>query len=673
MRSIVAAACAGNERESERDEMFRRYLEFPSLVKGGSVDPHWRQDGASFWYAASEDPESQIWLVDPARDSRVPLDAPPSGREFEPGAYPSPNGDWVAFKRDRNVFVRSSDGSQTVQLTQDGSERVWWAGYFGGRLYWSPDGSTLAVSREDYADVPCSPIVDWLVYPAAVTCNLDTVTGEPWPQTDVVFFDVATRRSIQVSPEAGFYLDTAEAGWRGDSSELLAVTRNRSGSLQRVVGIDPQSGRLRRLLDDSKVVRGPRVSRDFLHPVGDGSGFLWLSERDDWNHIYFYDYDGNLVRQLTRGDFPVLAIVEIDAEGRWVYFTGHDDRSRPYDTHLYRVSLEGGEHRRLTENEGQHAVEFSPSKEFYIDTHSSVNRPPTVELRKADGELLQILSAADVSALDQLKRVPPEEFTVKASDGDTDLYGVLYKPYDFDPDRKYPVIDFIYGGASAVDMQREFVPWHWTEGSWAVPEAFAQLGFITFAVENRGTPERGRKFHEPYPGEMGRHEIPDHVAALRQLAERRRYLDLERVGIYGWSSGGQYAMRALLQAPDAFHVAVAQAPSSELFHTPGYAEELFLGTPQESPDAYEYASNLWLADQLQGKLLIIQGTSDGSVLFGEVMRMVDALIKADKHFDLIVLPGEAHAPSEKVRPYLRDAIRGYFERHLKPGQNDTRN
>ncbi len=402
-----------------------------------------------------------------------------------------------------------------------------------------------------------------------------------------------------------------------------------------------------------------------MHNSGD-TGLIWLSERDDWNHIYLYDYDGNLVRRLTQGNFPVLDVVEIDAERKWVYFTAHDDRARPYDTHLCRVSLDGGGYERLTEAEGDHQVVFSPSKEFYLDTHSSITRPPVVELRQADGKLLQVLSEADVSGLKQLRRVPPEEFVVKAADSETDLYGVLYKPYDFDPDRKYPVIDFIYGGPSSVDIQRAFVPWQWKGQSWAVPEAFAQLGYITFAVENRGTPERGRKFHEPYPGQMGHHEVPDHVAALRQLAEERPYIDMDRVGIHGWSSGGQYATRALLQTPDVYHVAVALAPASDLFHTPGYAEELFLGMPQDNKEAYEYASNLWLADQLQGKLLIIQGTHDTSVLLSEVMRMIDALIKADKRFDLILLPGETHFPSKAVQPYIEKAIREYFAEHLKP-------
>ena len=283
-------------------------------------------------------------------------------------------------------------------------------------------------------------------------------------------------------------------------------------------------------------------------------------------------------------------------------FIGHDDRKRPYDTHLYRVSLDGGDYERLTEEEGNHEVVFSPSRAFYLDTHSNITRPPAVELRRADGKLLRVLSKADIRDLKQLRRIPPEEFVVKAADGETNLHGVLYKPYDFDPDRKYPVIDFAYGGASYVDLQRVFVPWHWTDQRWAVPEAFAQLGYITFAVENRGTPERGRKFHEPYPGQMGRYEIPDHAAALKQLADERTYIDTDRVGIFGHSWGGHYATRALLQAPDVYHVGVALAPDSYLLHTPGYSAELFLGTPQDNKEAYEYASNLWLADRFRGQV-----------------------------------------------------------------------
>jgi dipeptidyl aminopeptidase/acylaminoacyl peptidase len=586
----------------------------------------------------------------------------------ELGGQPSPDGKWIAFKRDFNLFLRSSDGEQTIQLTKDGTEKVQWIEY----VIWAPDSSKLAARRDDYTDVPCYPLVDWLTIPAQARCYLDTIAGQPWPRTELFIFETKSGNQLRVNTNPERYLTVmGQWHWRRDSCELIFLTRNRVLSNLAVSAADSRTGRTRLILEDPSipklgVVENRRRTRWFT-PLDDDSGFVWLSEPGNWSHLYYYDYEGNLVRRLTKGKFPVIEVVEIDVERHGVYFTGHDDPIRRYDTHLYRVSLDGGEYQRLTDAAGNHSASFSPSNAFYLDTHSSVTRPPVVELRRADGELLQILSEADVSSLEQLHRQPPEEFVVKAADGETDLYGVMYKPYDFDPQRKYPVIDFIYAGPGRAAHQKRFVHWQW-EGPdsqrWAHPDAFAQLGFVTFVVDARGTPVRGRRFREVAVENIGRHEIPDHVAALKQLADERPYMDLERVGAFGWSWGGHFATRALLQAPEVYHVGVALAPDSDLFGSPDFGTELFLGMLQDNPEIYEYGSNLWLADRLKGKLMIILGTDD--FLIFPNMRMIDALIKADKRFDLILLPGEGHTPSTEVQPYLERAIREYLVEHLKP-------
>jgi dipeptidyl aminopeptidase/acylaminoacyl peptidase len=671
---ITLGLNAQPKHESEREEMYRRYLDFPKYVKGGTIEPHWMADGNSFWYSESDEPGAPLWRVDPGRNTKTRIQQPVSKPRptQEPDGQPSPDGSWIAFKRDFNLFLRSSDGEQTIQLTEDGTEKVQWQ---SRHLVWAPDGSKLAARRDDYTDVPCYPLIDWLKIPVVVKCNVDTISGLPWPRTELFIFDTKSRARLRVNTNPERYLAwNVEPHWRRDSLELIFLTRDRVAARQGVAAANARTGRTRLILEEkgcrvATVVANRRRTRKYT-PLGDDSGFIWLSEQDGWNHVYLYDYEGKLIRRLTRGEFPVLRVVEVDSERRWVYFTGHDDRTRVYDTHLYRVSLDGGEHVRLTDATGDHDVTFSPSKEFFLDTHSSVTRPPVVELRRADGQLLQVLTKADVSALEQLHRQPPEEFAVKAADGETDLYGVLYKPYDFDSRRKYPVIDFTYAGPYRAAQQRTFVHWQW-EGPrfsqrWAHPDAYAQLGFITFVVDARGTPERGRRFQEVAVGNIGRHEIPDHAAALKQLAEERPYMDLERVGTFGWSWGGHFAMRALLQAPEVYHVGVAQSAGGDLSYSPGAAIESFLGMEQDNPAAYEYGSNLWLADRLEGKLLIIEQTNDINSLMSAAMRMIDALIKAGKRFDLILLPGEAHVPSERVQPYLGKAIRGYFQEHLKP-------
>ena len=406
-------------------------------------------------------------------------------------------------------------------------------------------------------------------------------------------------------------------------------------------------------------------SQQLFTLLQDGKRFIWKSERDGWPHLYLYDLAGNLIRRLTQGTFPVSSVVAVDEQAGWVYFTGHADQQRPYDTHLYRVNLEARGFARLTQAPGQHDIQLSPSKRFFLDTHSSVGRPPVVELRRSDGTLLQALAKANVDALTELNWRPPEEFVVKAADGKTDLYGVLYKPYDFDPNKKYPVIESIYGVGTAVP--HAFIDPGGVDFHAEHAQALAQLGFIAFQVDNRGPfGERGKEFSDVTYGNTGRYEIPDHVTTLKQLAEKRPYMDLSRVGIFGHSFGGYMALRALLQAPDTYHVGIASAPQVDWNDVEPVR---VLSLPRNNKEGYEYASNLRLVGNLKGKLLLIHGTSDVYAPFSQTMKMIEALIRAGKPYDLIVLPERGHSAtggSRIDRTYLREAVRRYFQEHLKP-------
>jgi dipeptidyl aminopeptidase/acylaminoacyl peptidase len=394
--------------------------------------------------------------------------------------------------------------------------------------------------------------------------------------------------------------------------------------------------------------------------------FLWISERDGWAHIYLYDLGGTLVRQLTKGEYPVSRIVAVDEAEGWIYFTAHGEE-RVYDTHLYRVPLDGGEMVRLTEGEGQHEVFMSPSSMLFVDTHSSVTRPPSSELRRVDGTLVQVLENADIEDTAPLHRVSPEEFVVKAADGESDLWGLIYKPWDFDPQKKYPVIDHLYGGP-----QTTWAPRTYDGGSYGVlAHAIAQLGYMVFIVDARGTPERGKAFQDVVYGQLGRNEIPDHVAALEQLAERFPYFDAERVGVYGNSWGGYFTLRAMLLYPDVYDAGVAGAPVSDVTQYIGH--EMYLGPLADNLEAYDYGSNSKIAHRLKGNLLIPIGTSDKNVRFAFTMKMAEALIRAEKYFDMMVLPERDHhyGYTGKERPwheriYFAELTRRHFQKYLPP-------
>ncbi len=746
LAAFSSLARAGEPGQSEREAMYYRYLEFPSYVKGGSIEPHWMADGSSFWYAEGAAANTVIYKIDPKANTKTPLfdaarlrqalttvlghEAPYQGLPFEEFTFVdnseaavkftvenigfvlqldtyaitrasilseeekmrlapravrkglfahwppvmevlSPDSKWFAGVTEHNLRLRSTHDTRSVQITNDGIEDFEWD-VEGAK--WSPDSSRLAVTKVDYCKVPQIPIVHWTGRTEEVEWTHWRRVGEPLPRAELYIVDIRSKRRVRVDTgeELDQYIEIV--GWRPDGSELLFLRTDRTLKRMILMAANPTNGAARVILTETQktfiiglyvyYVEGTKFLRPFTW-LDDGKRFIWMSERDGWNHLYLYDMDGTVIRQLTAGDFPVVEVVAIDEKAGWVYCTAQGDRQRPYDTHFYRVDLDGRSFTRLTEPTGRHDTQFAPSKEFFLDTHSSLDRPPVVELRRADGTLLQTLSEANTSALQNLRWKPPEAFVVKAADRETDLHGVLYKPFNFDPDKKYPVIESIYAGP-----QMTVVPGTLTDWRVIYPQALAQLGFIVFQVDGRGTPDRGKAFQDVVYGNFGRHEIPDHLATLRQLADERPYMDLGRVGILGHSWGGYFAIRAMLLAPAVYHVGVASAPEAAMS---GFSRSIepYMGLPQNNREAYEYGSNLLLAGNLKGKVLLIHGTGDDDVPFSATMKMVDAFTRVGKPYDLIVLPEQTHAIGSDIaagepRSYVREAIRRYFQEHLKP-------
>ena len=368
-------------------------------------------------------------------------------------------------------------------------------------------------------------------------------------------------------------------------------------------------------------------------------------------------------------------MVELDETNGWVYYFAQGDPERPYDTHLYRCRLDGSATSRLTDVPGQHdlpqylsvvtefahaGIAFSPSKRFFLDTHSDIDRPPAVDLRRADGSFVMTLSRADTRQLQALGWTPPERFVAKADDGKTDLHGLIYKPADFDPSKKYPVLDYIYNGPQTTWVEHTFLG-----PTGTMPRAMSQLGFVVLTVDGRGTPGRGKAFQDVVYGRFGQHEVPDHVATLKSLAASRPYLDLSRVGVFGGSFGGYMTIRAMLTAPGIYRVGVAQSPIADLEDL-GAEIEIYMGLPGDRPEAYAAASCRKLASELRGNLLIIHGTADVNAPFASTMRFVSALTESGRHCDLEVQPDQPHVPSGQSALRAVELTRRYFQEHLKP-------
>ena len=583
------------------------------------------------------------------------------GAQYDLEETLSPDGKWLLGIQEHNLWMRSAKGSP-VQITTDGKQDYDWGyseGYSTNWAWWSPDSSKVAALKRDVRGTQKIPVVHWLISPEEAEWIPYPRAGTPLPQFEFYILDVRSKRRVRV--DVGDEPDqfVRVVGWRSEDALWFQLIDRRSKTLKLMVA-NPRTGKTRVVITERPDTLVHRWHGLFTGL--DGGRFLWLSERDGWYQLYLYESDGTLLKQLTDGASPVVRVAAVDDENGWVYYTGHGDRHRPYDVHLYRIRSDGsGGRQRLTESTGEHEIDFAPSKKFYIDTHSTPVRPPTVELRNADGTQLRILSKANLEALTrEIKWTPPEEFSVKAADGTTDLYGVLYKPYDFDPGKMYPVVErSIYTG-------RAIVPHGFsTTGNSLRSQAFAQLGFITFMVDARGTTGRGKVFEDATYGQVGGTEIADHVAVLKQLAATRPYMDLSRVGIVGHSAGGYDVLRAMLLYPETYQVGIALAapadPLNQLFDD----FEPLLGMPQENEQAYADASCLPLADRLRGKLLLIHGTSDTSAPVSHVLRMADALARADRPFDMLILPEQSHSFPTRRR-YVRETIRRYFQEHLQP-------
>ncbi len=723
---ITLAVNAQPKDQSEREEMYRRYLDFPKYVKGGAIEPNWMSDGNSFWYAEGAPENTVIWKVDPVTNTRkpmfdtdrlrqsmakvlghepacsgVPFDSfeylergetvrfevedrhfvlrledyelrevePPSAEELElktprtwhgrygwlnPSETLSPDGRWFAGIENRNLYFRSTSDGRKVAVTNDGEPDHEWQlrdAWLGDSGLWSPDGRYLPCGKMDYRNAPAIPIVHYLEDIERVEWVNYSKSGQDWPRSELYVFDSSSleKTKVNVDHEIGS-LDVL--AWKRDSSELYLSAGSPPNTDFQILGVNPRNGAAR-------VILRSKEWGDFTL-LADSDRFLWMSTHDlpgtDLNRLFLCALDGRLLGRVSTSDVPVERLVLVDEVSEWVYYLARGDKERPFDEHLYRVKIEGGEPEQLTQATGVHSIQFSPSKQFFLATHSSIERPPRVELRKADGKRIRTLCEVDVSALSELDWTPGEEFVVKDSKGENEIRGVLYKPADFDPARKYPLIQWTYPGTRRILFQRTFVPsWH---GSLKA-QAFAQLGFVTFVIRKSYDHASPRELWDRF---FPRSATADSVAVIRQLAAQNSFIDLDRVGIYGSSKGGFYSIRAILEAPEIYDVAVSVAGVTDLAAHMGNLP--YLGPPDS--EAFKRSSVFHLADKLDGKLLLIHGTGDKAVPISHMIRMADALIRANKHFDMLIMPEETHMTLNIFDGYGLDAARRYFVEQLKP-------
>lgn len=613
------------------------------------------------------------------------------------GEVLSPDGKWAAYRHEHNLWIRPASGGTAIPLTTDGTEHYGYAGSPGDNrsaitdlrrstprqceVIWSPDSRYLATHRLDERDVKDMFLVqsvpeDGSVRPRLFTHRYALPGDENVPLVEPVVFDVSKRRLVRIEtpPLVEFMMTpiaARNAWWSGDGRKLYYLDMDRFSRSLILWFADPVDGKV------TEVVR--ETSETFLLP-GDGGlhnnpvarvlsngDVIWYSQRDGWGHLYYYEATGRLRNQITRGEWVVRGIGHIHEAGRHVYFvaSGREEGRDPYYRHVYRVRMDGSGLELLTPEDAEHDLAsnegesdaFSPSGRHFVYSHSRPDAPPVLTLRTADGALVAELETADTSALEQGGRTPIEPFQVLAADGETAIYGNLYRPSWFDPGRKYPVIDSVYPGPQRCRARKTF-----TAATFDDASALAELGFIVIAIDGRGTPHRSKAFLDDCYGQMGKAgNLDDHIAGIRQLAERYPCMDLERVGIYGASGGGYAAAHAILTRRDFYKVAVAaEGNHDQLGYCFSWAET-YNGPVGEGD--YRNASNLPFTGSLEGKLLLMHGEMDDNVPPAQTMKLVDALIKANKDFDLLLMPNGNHDAYKT--PYFIRRKWDYFVRHLK--------
>ncbi|WP_420718273.1 DPP IV N-terminal domain-containing protein [Pyxidicoccus sp. MSG2] len=595
-------------------------------------------------------------------DGRVTALAPEdrSALELSRTHVLAPAGGGVAEQRDGGGFaVRGADGSLVVERA--GEEHLGW------RIPenpWSPDGRFLAVLREDLRGVHKVPVVDYSTALERVTWVPYAKSGTPLPKRELHIVELATGRVMAIAPAEGETHDFF-IGWRPDGGEALSLHLSRDGKRLDLTGVEPVSGKRRRVLREERpetFVAGLDLEAGgFAKQVRflpDSKAFLWMSERDGWRHVYLYDVSGRLIRQVTRGAFPVHEVVGVAPGGDAIFVVASADSGAPYEQLFYRGSLKGGALKRLSSGSGLHRITLAPSGGYFVDTWSSRTQPRLREVGSTDGKSRVRLTTSDVSAVEALGFKPPEALTVTAADGVTPLHGVLYKPRDFDPTKRYPVIAYIYAGPFMTA-----VPWSYLGNGMSLDSAsMAQLGFVVVLLDPRGTPGRSKAFQDANYGRVGQTEIPDYVAGVKQAAATRPWMDLERVGIHGHSWGGYFALRGMLTAPEFFKAGYAGAPGA--LEEEAIINEPYLGLPGTNPAAYEAGSNVALAGKLQGQLKMMHGTSDVNATLSTTMRMAEALVREGKHFELLIMPGQPHNPEPPADRYYTDDVNMFFVRTL---------
>jgi dipeptidyl-peptidase 4 len=583
----------------------------------------------------------------------------PESRPMNDNSDNSPDGKWVAFVRDDNLWLRDRASNKEIQLSRDGTvnntyhpdhsrDRGIELAYtkpdpppWRPQVYWSPDSrhvvamKTHRVPEHLVYEVQSSPpgqeqprLISYPYFKA----------GDPIPTKIPHLFDVSSQKEIPV--ESALFptpWDISDIRWSPDSSRFTFQYVQRGYQIVRIIGVEAACGQAMPVVDEQSKTFIDYSGKMYCEYLDDSHEIIWMSERDGWNHLYLYDsLTGKVKNQITRGAWVVRGVDLVDAQKRqiWFHAGGIYPGQDPYYIHYCRINFDGTGLVMLTEGNGTHTIKYSPDRRFLIDTWSQVDVAPITELRRtADGKLICRLETGDMSQLLAAGWKPPIQFAAKGRDGDTDIYGVIYRPPNWNFKNKYPVLEDIYAGP-----QDSFVP---KEFSARLRErAMVDLGFVVVQIDGMGTSNRSKAFHDVCWKNLGDAGFPDRILWMKAAAAKFPWMDLNRVGIFGTSAGGQDALTALESHGDFYKAAVADCGCYDNRMDKAWWNEQWMGWPV-GPQ-YSEQSDVNNAYKLRGKLLLIGCELDHNVDPASTMQVVNALIKADKDFEMLIVPGADH-------------------------------
>ncbi|WP_418833901.1 DPP IV N-terminal domain-containing protein [Phocaeicola sp.] len=602
--------------------------------------------------------EGKRWCFDIRRNRLTDegqLPAPGRQRHWmevddEKGGAPvtSPDGKYMAFIKNDNIYVREVATGKETQLSQDGTP----GNYYSSYIQWSPDSKLVTAFRIRPAQ---KRYVYYVESSPADQLQPKLHKQEYAKPGDELAFKVPCIYGVEngkrLIPSTDLFSHQYEIyalQWNSDSKGITFEYNERGHKVYRVLEVSAEDGSVRPLIEEKeeKYVNYPRIFRHFL---ADGKRIIWSSERDNYNHLYMYDRaTARPTHQITKGEWYVREVQYVDEENQQIYFSanGMNKDEDPYLIHYYRIGFDGKGLTALTPEEGMHKAWYSSDYKYLVDVYSKVDQAPVAVVRSAaDGKIVMPLEKADIAQLTANGWKAPEVFTAKGRDGKTDMWGIIYRPSNFDPAKKYPVIEYIYSGPGDQYVPKTFSSYNW----WMT--SLAELGFIVVQVDGMTTSFRSKEFEEVCYKNLKDAGLPDHIAWIKAAAQKYPYMDIDRVGIFGCSAGGQESTTAVLLHPEFYKAAYSACGCHDNRMDKIWWNELWMGYPVD--DSYKECSNVENAHLLQRPLMLVVGEMDDNVDPASTMQVVNALIKANKDFELVVIPGAHHTMGEDFGEHKR--------------------